>query len=165
MLILLSGGLLIVLNSGCVDPGADQAIPPIERWAAKTSIRAYLKGHTPATKNPLQISEMNLSTGCSLYINNCAVCHGLADGKTTKIAQGFYKSAPQFSKEDWSKDADGLVYWFIEHGVRLTAMPAYNATLSDTEKWQIVMFVKEMGRLPEAVGKKWKSAKSIQITE
>ena len=154
-----------VLASGCMDPGADQPIPPIERWAAKTSIRAFLKQNTPKINSPLQVSEENLSSGVRLYVNNCAVCHGLSDGTKTKINEGFYKDAPLFAKEDWSKDADGLVYWFIEHGVRLTAMPAYKKTLNETEKWQLVMFIKEMGKLPAAVNTEWRSFKTVDVAK
>ncbi len=155
-----------ILASGSIDPGADQPIPQWERWAAKTSIRAYLKKNTPETKNPLKLNNENLEAGCSLYVNNCAFCHGLADAKKNASAEGFYKGAPVFVKEaeEWAKDPDGLIYWFIEHGVRLTAMPAYKKSLSETEKWQIVMFIKEMYRLPEPVDKKWKSIESLEIS-
>lgn len=162
-LLVLLGGFFCVLSSGSINPGADQPIPAVERWAAKTSIRAFLKKNTPETKNPLPITDANLLAGCKLYLNNCAVCHGLADGNTTRIAEGFYKSAPQFSNEDWSKDADGLLYWFIEHGVRLTAMPAYSRTLNENEKWQIVMFIKQMRSLPDSVKGKWRAVESVDI--
>lgn len=159
------GTIYLVLASGIINPGADESIPALERWAAKTSIRAFLKKNTPDLKNPFPANAENLDSGCRLYVNNCAVCHGLADGKKSKISQGFYKDAPQFAKEDWSKDADGLIYWFIEHGVRLTAMPAYKNSLTEDEKWKIVMFIKEMRKLPKPVEERWQSFKSMDIAE
>ncbi|MBX9688013.1 MAG: cytochrome c [Candidatus Obscuribacterales bacterium] len=163
--IVILSGIYLILSSGVIDPGADQPIPDIERWMAKTSIRAYLKGHTPQTKNPLPVNNENLSNGCKLYVNNCAVCHGLADGKKSKISEGFNKSAPIFvnEAEEWSKDPDGLIYWFIEHGVRLTAMPAYSKSMTETEKWQVVMFIKEMYKLPEPVKSRWQGIKTVDV--
>lgn len=162
-LVAIAGTVYGVVASGSIDPGADQEIPSWERMAAKTSLRAYLKTHTPDTKNPLQETDENLNNGCKLYINNCAVCHGLSDAKKTKIAEGFYKHAPLFAAEDWSEDKDGLIYWFIEHGVRLTAMPHYSKSLDENEKWQIVMFIKKMRKLPPSVKATWESVKTCDL--
>ena len=155
----------VVVSTPTIDPGADQPIPQFERWMAKSSIRAWLRANTPETKNPLPVNEQNLNAGCRLYVNNCAVCHGLEDGVKTKTSEGFYKNAPIFVKEaeEWSKEKDGLVYWFIEHGVRLTAMPTYKNSLSEDEKWQVVMFIKEMYKLPEPVKARWQSIKTCDL--
>lgn len=148
-----------VINSGAINPVADEPIPPMERWAAKTSLRAYLKSHTPQTTNPFQPSSVeHLKAGAKLYVENCAFCHGYANGSTSKTAEGLYRKPPVIAKEDWSEDADGLVYWFIDHGVKLTAMPAYGKTLSSNEIWEIVLFIKNMKKLPPDVQEYWTDA-------
>lgn len=155
-----------VVTAGVINPCADESIPPLERWAAKTSLRAYLKSNTPKTENPLKASSSeDLKAGAKLYINNCAFCHGYANGSTSKTANGLYRRPPAISKEDWSQDADGLVYWFIDHGVKLTGMPAYNKTLKEKEIWQIVLFIKNMKTLPPAVDDYWKDAAKHPLIE
>lgn len=68
-----------VIVSGVISPCADDPTPPFERWAAKTSLRAYLGSHTPNTTNPLKASSSeDLKAGAKLYVNNCAFCHGYA---------------------------------------------------------------------------------------
>jgi mono/diheme cytochrome c family protein len=145
--------------SGCINPGADEATPPLERWAAKSSLRAYLHNNVPKKNSPVEASEENLQEGTRLYLNHCAVCHGFADSKMSTIASGLYKRPPIFAKEDWSKDDDNLIYWFINHGVRLTGMPAYNKTLKEDEMWKVAMFVKHMRSLPPKAEALWKQAK------
>lgn len=148
-----------VIVSGVINPCADEAIPPMERWAAKTSLRAYLKSNTPKTTNPLKASSSeDLKAGAKLYVNNCAFCHGYANGSTSKTAQGLYRKPPVIAKEDWSEDADGLVYWFIDKGVKLTGMPSYGKSLSEKEIWQIVLFIKNMKKLPPDVQDYWQEA-------
>jgi mono/diheme cytochrome c family protein len=155
-----------VVSSGVINPCADEPIPPLERWAAKTSLRAYLKSNTPKTENPLKASSNEeLKAGAKLYINNCAFCHGYANGSTSKTANGLYRRPPVIAKEDWSQDADGLVYWFIDHGVKLTGMPAYNKTLKEKEIWQIVLFIKNMKTLPPDVDDYWKDAAKHPLIE
>jgi len=145
--------------SGAINPGADEPIPPIERWAAKSSLRAYLHNNVPKKTSPVPLNDQSLQDGAKLYLNNCALCHGFADGKASTTAAGLYKRPPLFAKEDWSQDDDNLIYWFINHGVRLTGMPAYNKTLSEPEMWKIAMFIKHMQKLPETTQAYWKQAK------
>lgn len=148
-----------VICSGVISPCADETIPPLERWAAKTSLRAYLKTHTPQTTNPLKSDSVaDLKAGAALYVNNCAFCHGYANNSTSKTANGLYRRPPVIAKEDWSEDADGLVYWFIDKGVKLTGMPSYGKTLSEKEIWQIVLFIKNMRKLPPDVKQQWAEA-------
>ncbi|CAN5325177.1 hypothetical protein BH10CYA1_BH10CYA1_29850 [soil metagenome] len=148
-----------IICAGVISPCADESTPDLERWAAKTSLRAYLKNNTPKTENPLKASSSeDLKAGAKLYVNNCAFCHGYANGSTSKTATGLYRRPPGIAREDWSEDADGLVYWFIDHGVKLTAMPAYNKTLKEKEIWQIVLFIKNMRKLPPDVQSYWAEA-------
>lgn len=146
-----------VLSSGIINPGADEPIPQWERWMAKTSIRAYLKRETPKTTNPVELTDKNLMDGIDVYFANCAVCHGDAKGNRTTIFNGLYKKPNIFAGEDWSQDKDGLVYWFIEHGVKLTGMPAYSKTLSEDDKWKLVLLIKNVKKLPTHAQAYWES--------
>ncbi|MDR3613547.1 MAG: cytochrome c [Candidatus Obscuribacterales bacterium] len=156
---LIVGGAYLTVVTGVINPGADEPIPPLEKWAAKTSLRAYLKSHTPKVTNPVTVTDDNLHDGIDLYVQNCAACHGFADGAKTKIAQGMYKQPNCFGKEDWSKEDDGLIYWFINHGVRLTGMPAFGKTLTEDEQWRVVLLIKNMPNLSDKSQKYWQSFK------
>jgi mono/diheme cytochrome c family protein len=159
--LILLGTAYGVIISGVISPCADEPTPPMERWAAKTSLRAYLKRNTPKTNNPLKASSAtDLKAGATLYIHNCAFCHGYGNGSTSKTATGLYRRPPIVATEDWSNESDGLVYWFIDHGVKFTAMPAYNKTLNEKEIWQIVLFIKNKEKLPSDVQEHWTSASS-----
>lgn len=146
-----------ILANGVIDPSANQPIPGWERWMAKTSIRAYLKNNTPNLTNPLKPTPAVLNDAVVIYVNNCAVCHGFADNKETAIGSGLNKKPNLFAEEDWSQDADGLVYWFIDRGVRLTGMPSFHETLTQEEIWKLVAFIKNIKKLPPETDKLWRS--------
>lgn len=162
-LLLLAAATAGLVCSGVINPGADEQIPPIESWAAKTSLRAYLHNNVPKKDSPVPANDENIQKGAQLYLNHCASCHGYADAKKSSTAAGLYKRPPIFAKEDWSKDDDNLIYWFISHGVRLTGMPAYNKTLKDEEMWCIAMFIKRMHKLPLNTETYWKQAKATSF--
>jgi thiosulfate dehydrogenase len=48
-------------------------------------------------------------------------------------------------------DPQGITYWKVTHGIRLSGMPAFEKTLSESERWQITMLVTHADRLPPQV--------------
>jgi mono/diheme cytochrome c family protein len=95
---------------------------------------------------PIQVSETNLVAGAQIYREQCAFCHGLM-GKPSPIAPHMYPSTPQL----WNSHRNGVVgvsddppgetYWKIANGIRLTGMPAFSKTLSETEMWQVSLLL------------------------
>ncbi len=154
-----------IILSGSISPRADEPIQPLERWAAENSLRAYLKSNTPKTVNPLKPISADLKAGATLYVHNCAFCHGYANSSTSKTAHGLYLRPPVFANDDLSEDEDGQIYWYIDHGVKLTSMPSYNKTLKEKEIWQLVLFVKNMKKLPPDVESYWTTAAAHPVIE
>ena len=58
-------------------------------------------------------------------------------------AVGMFPKPPQLFKsgEMVNDDPEGATYWKATHGIRLSGMPAFAKTLSDTQRWQITMLV------------------------
>ena len=146
-------GTLIPANADA-KPGA------LETWAAKTSLNASIKREAPATADPVALNDQNLTQGVKLYGENCAVCHGVSNGRPSTIAFGLYQKAPQLAKHGVEDDPAGETYWKIKHGIRMTGMPAFTATLDDTQIWQLALFLKHMDSLPPGPQKVWKAQKN-----
>ena len=156
-LVVLGLAAYIGLRAGLMPANADATPGNLERWAAKTSLHATLAREAPRTPNPMPSTDANYAAGIKLYAENCAVCHGTSDGEPTNIARGLYQDPPQFAKHGVEDDPDGVSYWKVAHGIRLTGMPAFNRTLKDDQIWQIVMFLKNMDALPPAPQRLWKA--------
>ena len=150
----------LAVTQGWMPANADSKPSRLEAWAAHHSLRATIKREAPAGPNPLALSNNNLISGMKLYSQNCAVCHGAADGNASNIALGLYQKPPQLASHGVEDDPDGVPFWKIKHGIRLTGMPAYSSTLTDDQIWRIVLFLKHMDGLPAPVEKAWKSVPS-----
>ena len=146
--------------TGMMPANADAKPPALERWAAHKSLRASIKREAPKGDNPLPLNDENLIAGVRLYAANCAVCHGAADKEGSNIAKGLYQNPPQLADDGVEDDPEGATFWKIDHGIRLTGMPAYRSTLSDKEKWQITLFLKHMDALTPAAQAQWKKVPS-----
>ncbi len=159
--VIVLGALLafVGVEAGLVPANADAKPSSLERWAARTSLHATLRREAPAAPNPVPLNDANLEAGIKLYAQNCAVCHGAADGHPSNVASGLYQKAPQLAKDGVEDDPDGVTYWKVTHGIRLTGMPAFAASLTDEQRWQVALFLKNMDKLPPVPERLWKSLK------
>ena len=133
-------GAYFFVVTGSMPANADSKPSALETWAAQTSLHATLERDAPKGSNPVELSDRNLTAGLHLYAKNCMVCHGASDGQPSAIAAGLYQEPPQLAKDGVEDDPEGLSYWKIKHGIRLTGMPSYSATLDDTQIWEVALF-------------------------
>ena len=148
----------VAVRAGMIPANADARPSKIETWAAKTSLGATIRRQAPKGDNPVPATAANLAAGMKLYVANCAVCHGVANGKATDIAHGLYQKPPQLASDGVEDDPAGVTYWKVYHGIRLTGMPSYAATLDETQIWQVTAFLQNMDHLPPAVNAQWRRA-------
>lgn len=141
-------GAFWFVTSGAMSAGQDSRPLPLERWAAKKSLRAALRREGRSLRSPLQPDDENLAVGVSLYVAHCQVCHGGPDGTASSIATGLTPVAPQLAKDGVEDDPEGTIYWKVAHGIRFTGMPGFHQTLSEREMWQVTLFLKTMNSAP-----------------
>jgi thiosulfate dehydrogenase len=153
-------GAYLFVSMGCMPANADAKPPALEKWAARKSLHATIAREAPRTPNPAALTDENLVAGVRLYAVNCAVCHGAADAAASNVAKGFYQHAPQLAKHGVTDDEEGETYWKIYHGIRMTGMPSYRGTLTETQMWQITLFLKHMDALTPGAAKAWKAVPS-----
>jgi thiosulfate dehydrogenase len=153
-LVVICAGGYLALRLGLMPANADADPPGFERWAARMSLGATMH-RAPKVANPLPVTDANVLAGIKLYSQNCAVCHGDSSGNPTNVAKGLYQHAPQFAEHGVEDDADWATYWKIEHGIRFTGMPSFGGSLSDTQIFQIMTFIKNMDSLSPAAKAAW----------
>ena len=155
-------GAYVVLQSGLLPANADAKPGGLELWAASTSLNATLRSQAPKQANPVALTEGNLIEGIGLFGQHCAICHGTAAGASSAspVAKGLYPSPPQLAQEGVEDDPEGVSYWKIRHGIRLTGMPAWGATLNDRQIWTLALFLKHMDKLPPNAQRVWSQLKN-----
>src|SRR5258708_37124016 len=133
-------------------PVATSAPPmPFEKKLAHQALNARVYREMQKTV-PLQPDESNLAAGAKVYREHCAVCHGLPAQKETLIAAGMYPHPPKLMEgKGVTDDEPGESYWKVANGIRLTGMPGFRASLSDTQMWQVSLLVAQADKLPKTV--------------
>ncbi|MFZ3339450.1 MAG: cytochrome c [Terriglobales bacterium] len=149
-LVVLTLGGWLYLKLGYVDTRADSEPSRLETELAGTALRASAARNAPQQPNPIQPTESNLLAGARLYRDKCADCHGRPDNPVSDYGRSFNPRAPQFMQHPFRVPED-KTFFFVKHGVRWSAMPAWGNIMADSEIWQVVTFLKSADNLPPAV--------------
>ncbi len=102
-------------------------------WAAPTE--------AAQRTNPVPASEESVNRGGSIYQTNCAACHGV-EGRGDGPAGAALKPPPPDLVEMAPQHSDGDLAWKIEEG--RGSMPAWKNTLSQTDIWNVVNYLKQL---------------------
>jgi thiosulfate dehydrogenase len=149
--IVIALGVYFYFATGRAPVGTSEPPLPFEKRLAHRALNARVDREMPKTV-PLQPDEPNLAAGGQLYREHCAVCHGLPGQKETPIAKGMYPRPPKLMEgKGVTDDEPGESYWKVANGIRLTGMPGFRPTLSETQMWQVSLLVANADKLPKSV--------------
>jgi mono/diheme cytochrome c family protein len=143
-------GAYVYVRAGGVPMATSAAPLPLEKTIASLALAASY-GNAAQQKAPFQADEANLLAGARTYKERCAVCHGAPHAPPTAIAKGMFPPPPPLFEQLVTGDPEGITFWKVSNGIRMTGMPAFQNTLSDTERWQVTMLVAHADRLPTRV--------------
>jgi mono/diheme cytochrome c family protein len=97
---------------------------------------------TVRQQNPLQPTPENLAHGKALFETVCAPCHGefgKGNGSVVHLLQ--HKPADLLTGVSTNLP-DGYVFGYIRNGG--IWMPSYDDAMSSTERWQIVLYMRDL---------------------
>jgi thiosulfate dehydrogenase len=119
---------------------------PMEKQITHVALNARVARELPGNP-PIQADEANFTAGAEVYRDQCAACHGFY-GKPSSFGKHMYPSAPALWQKHKnsevvgvSDDPPGETYWKVANGIRLTGMPSFKDTLTETQMWQVSLLL------------------------
>ncbi len=104
-------------------------------------------------KNPLKKTPDVLAAGAETFRENCEVCHGpQGDGNGPTAKTLTIKPANFTDPKLMALETDGSLFWKMSKG--RGAMPTWEDQLSETERWQLVVYIRSLGAKAAAGGEK-----------
>ena len=107
-------------------------------------------------RNPVLRSDLALRNAHTLWQKHCETCHGATghgDGPNARLHEQRKGHAPRNLTNPKVQDnlTDGEIFWRISKGIieegNNIIMPRYEDKVpSETERWQLVLFVRELGQ-------------------
>ena len=94
--------------------------------------------------NPLKGNATATLEGKKIYTQYCVTCHG-AKGKGDGIAApGLAKPPADHTSAFVQSQKDGAIFWVITNGNN--PMPTYLKTLTVTQRWQVVNYIRTLAK-------------------
>jgi mono/diheme cytochrome c family protein len=83
------------------------------------------------------------------YADHCTACHANDGSGDTAIGRGLYPKVPDMRAVETQALSDGELFSIIEHGIRLTGMPAWGTGTPEGERasWGLVHFIRRLPKL------------------
>lgn len=125
---------------------------PFEKTFARMGLHAKMDKEYPRTAAILPTAE-NYMAGAHVYREHCAVCHGIGGGSPSSVAKGMYPRPPQLidPKHGVTDDPPGETYWKVSNGIRMTGMPSFHQSLTETQMWQVSLTLANLDKVPPDV--------------
>jgi mono/diheme cytochrome c family protein len=144
--IVLVAGVPLYLKFGRPPVAVADAPFPFEKQLVRTAVRSRIAREMSSA--PISASPEVFEAGAHIYRERCSVCHGIP-GHDSPLAKAVFPAPPQLWKKHGqhgavgvSEDDLGFSYWIVSNGLRLTAMPSFKNLLSDTQRWQVSLLLK-----------------------
>ena len=148
LIVLVVVGLLcgvVFVYSGIYDVAADEPhskfVFTLMDTVRERSIATHAKGiDVPPFDDP----GLLLSGGAD-YNEMCAGCHLQPGVDHSEVRDAMYPQPPNLTQVKRADPAQ--TFWVIEHGMKMSGMPAWGATHDDARIWAMVAFLQQLPRL------------------
>jgi mono/diheme cytochrome c family protein len=96
-------------------------------------------------KNPVAPTAQNVAAGKTVYEDNCLMCHGEKGAGDGVAGRGLPVKPADFTNAKLMKsETDGSLFWKMTTG--RGSMPGWKDTLSDTQRWQLVNYIRTLAK-------------------
>lgn len=133
----------VILLAGCQGDGENAAGSGHEHQ--HVDVPAEYAG----LENPLPNDGDQVAAGAAIFALNCAACHGV-EGKGDGVAAESLEPRPSdlTAEAMMAEVTDAYLYWRISEGGNMepfnSAMPAWKGTLSENERWQVILYLRSL---------------------
>ena len=97
-----------------------------------------------AVVNPVKGNADATAAGKKIDDSNCSICHGSKGMGDGVAAAGLAKPPANHTSAAVQKLSDGALFWMITEGN--APMPAYKGTYSETQRWQLVNYIRTLAK-------------------
>jgi mono/diheme cytochrome c family protein len=146
-LVLLGVGAAAVAYSGAFDFAASRPPSALEKRVAGFALDHSVAKRAPNAANPHGKSPDAIRVGMAHYKEMCVFCHGAPGVDASEAGEGLNPPAPDLTGKKTQARSDGELFWIVQHGIRMTGMPAFGPTHKDEEIWKIVSFMRHLPEL------------------
>lgn len=134
---------LAYIYSGVYDVGATTPHNKLTLWAIRTARSRSVATHSQGLEAPTLSDPEMIRRGFAHYREDCVACHAAPGVSAAEGTEDMYPQPPDLAEAAEEMPAEQL-FWIIKHGLKMTGMPAWGPTHSDSEIWDMAAFLKQL---------------------
>ena len=92
----------------------------------------------------------SIANGLRLYQANCEVCHGTNGYGDGPAGHQLRPRPADLTAPHTGAHTAGDLFWWLSHGIRGSAMPAFEDRLSETDRWDLINFLRALSAAEQA---------------
>lgn len=148
ILLAAAAGAAVFIRSGAYNVAADDP-----HWPATSRILETVRNRSIAARAAdIAVPELDdpelIRSGAGNYDAMCAGCHLRPGLEGSELSVGLYPPPPNLATR---RDADAARdFVAIKHGIKMTGMPAWGASMEDRYIWGMVAFLQKLAELTPA---------------
>lgn len=164
LIIVLTAIVVVLTYSGYYNVSATYRDPAPIAWVFRTTMASSVRHHAAGIKIPALDNPSMVEDGADEYAEHCTVCHGAPGVRVNDLGRGLNPHPPELTDaaKDWKPRE---LFWITKHGIRMSGMPAWGVTHSDSEMLKIVAFLKKMPKMSPEQYKSLTSSKKRATNE
>jgi len=105
-------------------------------------IKWIVPDSTDKLKNPIFDNANAVKDGRKLYSSLCSPCHGFTGKGDGPVAGTLNPRPANHSSQAIQSQPDCVLFWKLSEG--RGAMVAYKATLTETQRWSLISFIRTL---------------------
>jgi len=132
-----------VVLFGFFDTTASTPHPALIAWATHMTMQKAVRRNAALMAPAPKFTQADVQRGFVIYDAHCALCHGGPGDARAEWISGM-TPAPPFLLDTARQWTPNQLYWIVRHGVRMTGMPAWDQTLTESDVWSVVAFLEAL---------------------
>jgi mono/diheme cytochrome c family protein len=142
----MGAGALTVVEFGLFDTTSTKPHMVLVDWATHATFIHSTKLRAAKIKPPGPFTPTQVTAGFQQYDADCVVCHGGPGVARAHWVRGMTPTPP-FLLDAANRWTPAELYWIISQGAKMTAMPAWSESRTDTQMWNTVAFLEALPKL------------------
>jgi cytochrome c553 len=133
----------VVAVSGIYDVSAKVQHPPPVAWFIHYVMQRSVAAHAPKGPVPDLSDKGRIVRGAAHFMSGCAGCHGAPGEAPSPLARNMLAAPPPLysAAHDFTPNE---LFWIVQNGIKLTAMPGWPVDGRDDEIWDMVAFLEAL---------------------
>ncbi len=105
---------------------------------------------TTYLRSAVPYQAASIANGLRLYQANCASCHGVNGYGDGPGGRGLRPRPADLTAPHTGAHTAGDLFWWLTHGIRGSGMPAFQDRLSETDRWDLINFLRALSAAEQA---------------